>query len=1172
MSTVEDRYRLTEGRILLTGVQALVRLAMDQRRADAARGIDSAGFVTGYPGSPLAGVDLELERRRALLDELHVVHQPALNEELAATAIAGSQLVCVQPDRGVEGVFAVWYGKAPGLDRASDAMRHGNLIGAGAAGGALVCVGDDGDATSSSVPSASEPTLYGLGMPILCPADPQGILDLGLHGLAMSRASGVWVGVKIASAVANASQTVTVGPGRVQPMVPDLRIDGEPFAHRVSAQLLGARLIEMERSLFGARLEIARRYAVANHLNKVTARADGDVLGIVAAGSTSLAVVQALRLLGIDEDGLGAARVRLLDIAMPYPLDRRTIAEFASGLREILVVEDKRAFLEPMLKDALYGLDRAPLVVGKTDEHGCELVPSSGTVDADTVASVLARRLPVAPTPAPVHAPPIDPLPLVRTAYFCAGCPHSTGAKVPPGSSVGAGSGCHGLVISMGPRQVGNVVGRFQMGGEGAMWNGMSPFVARPHFIQNIGDGTFAHSGSLALRAAVASGVTITYKLLVNSAVAMTGGQPVPGDRSVGDLVRLLQAEGVRRIIVTTDDRRRTRRAGVPAGVEVWDRHRIVEAQQILAEIPGVTVLVHDQECAAERRRARTRSARATRAARATRTTRVVVNARACEGCGECGAVSNCLAVRPHRTDLGLKVRIHQDSCNLDYSCLDAECPALVTATTSRTRPAPSAPSAAAAAHLRDPEPRAGDGDHFAMRIAGVGGTGVVTVAQIVATAAHLEGRFVRGLDETGIAQKGGPVVSDLRIGRRPIEAPHKLAAGECDLYLGCDILVAADARRLAVARADRTIAVVSTAQVPTGRQVADPTLEPPPVAQLQARIASRSRSADNVWLDAAARSRALFGSEVCANVLLLGAAYQQGALPLPAHAIEAAIAQIGDGAEANLEAFRQGRLAVARSAGPPAPHAPPQRTAAPAGAPAGTDARIDMLIAATGAPPGGELERLLRTRVPDLVAYQDLGYASRYAELVGRVRSAEAARCHVSDGPFARAVATYGYTLMAYKDEYEVARLHLDPALRAAVDEEVGRGARITWHLRPPLLHALGVRRTLNVRRGARAAFWVLRSLRHLRGTPLDPCGYTRVRRVERALRDEYHELVLAAADTLEPATHERAVALATAPELVRGYGAVKLAAAERYRERIAQLCTQAGAAPARRTLQPQP
>ncbi len=1138
-----------DAEVLLSGVQALVRLPMDQRRADVAAGLRTAGFVTGYPGSPLAGYDVELGRQERLLAELGIVHQPALNEELAATAIAGSQLVSLQPSRTVDGVCALWYGKAPGLDRAGDAVRHGNLMGAAPSGGVLVCVGDDPQAKSSSVPSTSEPTLYGLGLPVLAPADPQELLDLGLHGFALSRASGLWAGVRIPASVADAVQTVAVGAGRVAPAMPELVVDGRSFVHRPTAQLLGATLIELERSLYGPRLELARRYAAANGLDRVTAIGPADVLGVVAAGPAYLAVRHALGRLGLDERALARAGVRLLKIAMPYPLDTGTVRRFAAGLSEVLVVEDKRGFLEMLVKEALYGVTGAPSVVGKLDELGRELLSCTGEVDSDALVPVLADRL-LRHRDLPDVRRAADelrrrrttdrPLSLVRGAYFCSGCPHNTGVRVPTDALVGSGSGCHGLAIQMSPSVAGNVVGRFQMGGEGAMWNGMAPFVSVDRFVQNLGDGTFAHSGSQAIRASVASGVDITYKLLTNSVVAMTGGQPIPGARALADLTRLLLAEGVAKIVVTTDDPRRPAYADLPRGVEVRHRREIVAAQVELASVHGVTVLIHDQQCAVERRRRERR--RPPAPAR-----RVFVNPLLCDGCGDCGARSNCVSVRPVRSAYGERTEIHQESCNLDYTCLEGDCPAMLTVDEPARRTSTPTPRHLDPADLPTP-PRASAKRSFSVRITGVGGTGIVTTARIVAVAAQLAGMSVRGLDQTGIAQKGGSVCSDLRVDPEPAVEAHRIGAGECDLYLGCDLLVGADPRHLAVATPDRTVAVMTSYATPTGRQITDRGLGVPDVAELRARVERRAQ-AGGTWVDAQELSREWFGSDVYANVLLLGAACQLGALPLDPSHVEEAIRRNGVAVEANVQAFRYGRMLVIdplEAAPGPRPGAHQDVAGAPASA--ATARGVAELVEVVAAPRGSELEAIVAARIADLVAYQDRGYARRYAETVARCREAEETRCRTSDGAFASAVAVQLHRLMAYRDEYEVARLHRSPLLRAELGARFGPGARVRYHLRPPVHRRLGLERKVALGRAAGVTFGALAPLRRLRGTPVDPFGRSPLRRLERQLRDEYETLVARLCDTLEPESHDRAVAIARLTSSVRGYGPVKAAAMRRF------------------------
>ncbi len=1146
--TLADRYQRTEGHALMSGVQAVVRLAMEQRRSDLEAGLNTGGFITGYPGSPLAGLDLELTRRSELLADLGIVHRPGLNEELAATAVAGSQLSMGQPDHTKDGVFALWYGKAPGLDRAADALRHGNLMGTGPNGGVLVCVGDDPQAKSSSVPSTSEPTLFALAMPILTPADPQEILELGLHGFALSRASGLWVGLKIPATVADSTQSVELSARRVRPIPPDVEFDGIPFVHQVSAQLLGAKLIELERSLYGARLEIARRYGITNGLNRITARSDDDTLGIVAAGSTYLEVLHALHRIGVAHSHLARAGVRLLKISMPYPLDEHLVREFAEGLDEIMVVEDKRPFLEALLKSALCGVTNAPRVVGKHDEAGRALVPITGEVVASTLAPLLADRIlghrdvsAVREWRARARPPTIAPLPIVRGAYFCSGCPHNTSVKVPDGTYVGSGSGCHGLAIQMDPRQVGTVVGRFQMGGEGAMWNGMSPFVSSPHFTQNIGDGTLAHSGSLAIRAAVASKVNITFKLLVNSTVAMTGGQPVAGGRGVADTTRLLLADGVKKIIITTDNPHRRAIKGLPAHVDVWPRRRIIEAQKLLATIPGVTVLLHDQECAAELRRKRKHGLLREPEEH------VHVNTLVCEACGDCGAKSNCLSVRSVETPFGRKTQIHQDSCNFDFSCLEGDCPALITVRANPKRGTNRSRAELDLTRLVAP-PYLFTSDHFTMRLTGIGGTGVLTVAQIVAMAAHLEGRYVRELDQTGIAQKGGAVVSDLCISDGALETTPRLGDGECDLYLGCDLLVAATSQNLDVAETGTTIAVVSTSPVPTGRQVADPKMASPSLATMKQRIESRSRPDHNIWLDTQRLAHDELGSDTYANILLLGVAFQAGVLPLSAEAIERAIELNGVAVQENLRAFRVGRLQVADSSD--------SRSSVTSQVSGGLafNSAASTIVQSVVAQPMSDIESLIAIRVADLVSYQDSVYVRRYLDVLQRVRDAEGGLGQ-ADGPLSMAVAVELHRLMAYKDEYEVARLHLSQTAQAEIEHEFGAGGRLTYHLTPPWLQTFGLSRKLRLRSSARLSFHLLRRMRRLRGTVLDPFGRSRYRRKERMVRDDYIAMIERLSSELTMDNHARAVELAKLPTIIRGFGDLKAQSIQRYEEQLHSL-----------------
>jgi indolepyruvate ferredoxin oxidoreductase len=1151
-----DRYRREDGTVYLTGVQALVRVLFDRARQDRARGQRTATFVSGYEGSPLAGYDLEIGRRADLLGELDVVHQPGLNEELAATAVMGSQLAGQVGRLRADGVAGVWYGKSPGLDRACDALRHANLIGTDPAGGAVLLAGDDPAAKSSTVPCTSEATLAALAIPTLYPADPQDVLDFGLHAHYLSRFTGLWSALKVTTAVADGSGTVRVHPDRIVPQAGP----AGPGTHRPSARLLGANLMELERSLHTIRLPRALDYARLNHLDRITSSGPGDRVGIIAAGKTYLDVREALTLLGLDEAGLRRHGIRVLKLGMIWPVDPQIITAFADGLDELIVIEEKLAFLVTSVKEILYGRAGAPAVHGKLDARGSTLFRATGELDTDAVAAGLARsfgRLDIASVQAWRARPRRDriQLPLLdRSPYFCSGCPHNSSTKADPDTLVGGGIGCHAMVLFMPPEQVGNVVGLTQMGGEGAQWIGMAPFVDNPHFVQNLGDGTFWHSGSLAVRAAVAAGVNVTYKLLYNSAVAMTGGQDPVGGMSLSGLVQLLTAEGVARIVVTTDDPARTRAAGsLPRGVGVRHRDDLAAVQKELAEVTGVTVLIHDQECAAEKRRKRRRGKVATPAKK------IMINERICEGCGDCGVKSNCLSVHPVATEFGRKTRIHQSSCNVDYSCLRGDCPAFVTVIPGperRRAPWPALDDGDLAA----PVPVVG-ADRFRMRITGVGGTGIVTVAQILATAAVIEDRLVRALDQTGLAQKGGAVVSDLTITSAPAELAAKLGESQCDLYLGCDALVATDPAYLSAADPDRTIAVVSTTQVPTGRMVADTTVVFP--ADAKVRQAVDGAAARAVYLDAGAIAEAALDDDQFANMVLVGAAYQSGAIPLRARAIEQAITLNAVAVAANIQAFRLGRLAVAdpaRLRAALAPDAPAPDALSPAAlspdeqpGPVPSPA-AERLADQTGVARGGDLADLVLSRIADLMSYQDENYARGYAEFVRQVREAEQASTP-GRSAVTEAVARNLHKLMAYKDEYEVARLALDPAFQREVDATFGPGSTVSYLLHPPLLRSLGLANKIALGRWFRVAFRALRALRRLRGSPADFFGYSRLRRLERQLIADYRGSVETGLLRLRPDTADLVGAIAALPDMIRGYEQIKLANVQRYRAELQSL-----------------
>jgi indolepyruvate ferredoxin oxidoreductase len=1133
--SLDDKYLLEEGRVLLTGVQGLVRLVLDQHRADRRRGLTTGTMISGYQGSPLGGLDKELARNRELLEQHHVRHVPGLNEELGATSAWGSQLAGRLPGSRYDGVLAMWYGKAPGLDRAADSLRHGNFVGVSRTGGALAVVGDDPSCKSSTIPSASESLLASLHMPVFFPGNVQEVLDLGLHAYACSRASGLWAGFKIVTNVADAVGTTEVASGRVSPAMPDLR-----YEHVPNGNLLMPASLEMERTLLGVRTDLALAYARENGINRIEGARDAR-LGVVAAGKPYYDLRHALRATGLE------GRVRVLKLGMIWPLEPEIVRTFARGLDEILVVEEKGPFVESQLKEVLYGTPRAPRIVGKRDELGERLLPVELDLDTDVIARALAARIGEQVESVDAYLRRLDQitgrpaeLPMAqRSPFFCSGCPHNSSIKAPDGTLVGAGIGCHTMVL-LNPEGKGEITGITQMGGEGAQWIGMAPFTSDRHFVQNLGDGTFHHSGSLAVRAAVAAGVNMTFKLLYNEHVAMTGGQAIEGQLSVPDLTHWLELEGVRRVIVTAEDTSRYKGVRLASIAELRERGELLAAQQELAEVEGVTVLIHDQECAAEKRRARKRGTQAEPAER------VWINERVCEGCGDCGKKSNCLSVVPVETEFGRKTQIHQASCNKDFSCLEGDCPSFLTVV-----PGQRARHETPALDVALPEPRRlVSGDDFAVRMMGIGGTGVVTVNQVLGMAALVDGLHVSGLDQTGLSQKGGPVTSDLRISRRPLAAASKAPAGSIDLYLGFDLLGAASETNLVTAAPDRTVAVVSTSAVPTGRMVVDTGERFPELAGQLDRIDAATRSEHNLYLDAQRLSERLFGDHMMTNTLALGAAYQRGLLPVSREALERAIALNGAAVEKNLAAFAWGRAVVAA---PDAVEAA-TRAAEPAVAERELSAAERELVTLAVNGDRGELRRLVELRVPELVAYQDEAYARRYAELVRRVHVAEQERTP-GHAELAEAVARQLFKLMAYKDEYEVARLQLDAAEQAKLRAEFGEDAKVWFNLHPPLLRSMGLDHKLKLGSWFAPSLRALRRMRRLRGTRLDPFGRAEVRRVERELIAEYEAMIDDALRRLTPDNHAAAVELLELPDVIRGYEEIKLRSVMLFRKRAKAL-----------------
>ncbi|WOC11567.1 indolepyruvate ferredoxin oxidoreductase family protein [Gordonia sp. MP11Mi] len=1158
--SLDDRYTRESGSIYLTGIQALVRMIRDRAAIDRRNGLRTGSFISGYEGSPLAGYDLEIARRTALLAPWDITHRPGLNEEIGATSVMGSQLAAKVGTLSTDasgvartGVVGYWYGKAPGLDRATDALRHANMVGTDPAGGAVALVGDDPGAKSSTIPCASEMALADLYMPTLYPADSADILDFGVHAALMSRASGLWTSLKVSAHVADGASTAVVDLDRFTVDYGGLGTS----PHVPSGRLLGPSLMELEQNQLTTRLPRATEYARLNGLNRIVASTGDDRIGIVAAGKTYLDVRESLRLIGIADDDLGRLGIRVLKLGMVYPIERGVLDRFIAGLDEVIVVEEKRDFIETMMRDILFRRSDAPAIVGKANEDGSTLFSRFGELDVDSVSRGLADRLGTRHGVEPARRWLAEKnatrerilLPLaVRTPYFCSGCPHNSSTKVPGDTNtiVGAGIGCHAMVLLMDPEQVGDVAGITQMGGEGAQWLGMAPFVDERHFVQNIGDGTFMHSGSLALRAAVASGANITYKLLFNGTVAMTGGQDPVGQMSLPQVLALLQAERVAKIVVTSDNPARTKALGLPEPVEVRHRDDLINVQRELAEVAGVTVLVHDQYCAAEKRRKRRRGGTDSNSQFATPRRRVMINERICEGCGDCGAKSNCLSVHPVQTEFGRKTQIDQSSCNLDFSCLEGDCPAFVTVvpgtSRARGRVAPIA-SSDVVAPTRTSTRGLTTRDGFAIRVTGIGGTGVVTVSQILATAATLDGLSARTVDMTGLAQKGGAVVSDIKVSSKPVEQAAKVASGDCDVYLACDQLVGADPVNLKVASTGKTVAVVSTTTVPTGSMVIDTSVAFPDA--LAVRSAIDDHVVRSVYLNAGELSDDLFDDEQYANMLMVGAAFQTGSLLLSAEAIERAIELNGVAVDANLQAFRRGRQAVV---------APDEVAAAVASArapvPTYTPSTVAERAASSLASCGDELSAVVARRYDELIAYQSETYARTWLQVVRRVHDAG----HGDD--LTVAVARNLYQLMAYKDEYEVARLTGDAAFAATVADEFGDDAKVAVRLHPPMLRELGMKKKIALGAWADPALGALAKMKRLRGTRLDPFGRADVRQMERALIDEYRttvdELLASLGTYPSPERVAAATAIADLPDMIRGYESIKSANVARYRAQI--------------------
>jgi len=1135
---LEHRYTRRAGRVYLSGVQALVRLPLMQRQRDAAAGLDTAGFISGYRGSPLGTYDMALWQAQEHL-RAHGIHfQPGVNEDLAATAVWGSQQAGLYPRPRHDGVFAVWYGKGPGVDRSCDALKHGNYAGAAPRGGVLVLAGDDPGARSSSIAHQSEPALVHCGIPILNPANVQEYLDLGLYGWALSRYSGSWVAMKCLTDTVDSAASVSVDAERVVVREP------EGFERPEGLHIGWTNLpLQVERRLYQQRLPAVQAFVRANGLDRVALDAPRRRFGIVTTGKTYLDVRQALDELGID--GVHAAELGLAvyKVALVWPLEPEGAAAFAGDLEELLVLEEKRPLLEDQLARLLYNRERRPRLLGKRDAHGAPLVPSEGELGPDAVAEALRRwlgphvpslrREPATVVPGPGTAAAPRPAGLQRLPAFCSGCPHNTSTLVPRESLALGGIGCHGMAVWLPGR---NTLAVTHMGGEGVNWVGAAPFTDTPHVFQNLGDGTYFHSGLLAIRAAVTTGTNITYKILANGAVAMTGGQPIEGESLAGEItvpeiVGQLAAEGVRRIEVVSNEPEKYARGALPPGVGLHHRDELDRLQRALREVPGVSALVYDQTCAAEARRLRRRGELSEP------DPRVVINELVCEGCGDCSVQSNCISIEPVETELGRKRRINQSSCNKDYSCLKGYCPSFVTVRGGRLRTVEvQAADDGSSDPFRDlPTSDLPDAARpFDVLVAGIGGSGVITVGALLGMAAHLEGRGCSVLDVTGLAQKNGPVTSHVRIADDP-GALHatRIAPGRARLVVGCDLVVTSGAEARGTMGRDTTV-VANRDVAPTQDFAHDPDLDLSPDAMEEAL---RAAGADVHGLPATELATALLGDAIATNLFLVGYAWQRGHLPIGLPALERAIELNGRAVALNKRALAWGRLyahdpaAVERAAHP---------------------ARRDAAAEPAESRNLDDLDALVAHRAAFLTDYQNARYARRYRALVERVAAREREVTPDAAPELALAVARYYFKLLAYKDEYEVARLWTDGSFRRQLEQEFESWERLELQLAPP--HVPGIDRLVSRRdpdtgRARKVVLgpWVFRALRllarlrFLRGTPLDPFGRAEHRRLERRLIADYEALMEDLLASLTAENREVAIKLARIPEQIRGFDLVK-------------------------------
>ncbi|EFF77375.1 indolepyruvate ferredoxin oxidoreductase family protein [Achromobacter piechaudii] len=1132
-----DNLTRESGRIFLTGTQALVRIMLTQARVDRERGLNTAGFVSGYRGSPLGGVDMAMWKSKKALDANKISFLPGINEDMAATAVMGTQQAGVRDDRNVDGVFAMWYGKGPGVDRAGDALHHGNAAGASRSGGVLVVVGDDHTAVSSSIPHASEASLIGWQMPIVHPTSIDEYETFALWGWALSRYAGTWVAFKAVSETIESGHSFTPAPVQHYDMPADP--DMPPESLEYSARDFLSLAVETRMNL---RMKAVAAFARRHSIDRLTCPAPKATVGIVTVGKAHLDTMEALSRLGVDTVTANAP-VRIYKPGLTWPLDAERLMEFARGLSHILVIEEKGAVVESQIKDLLFNLPERPSVIGKKGFDGETLVPSAGQLRPSLLAAPLAAwlsrsaGLPLGADLAAFECQSAlsnDADGMRRRPYFCSGCPHSTSTKVPEGSQALSGVGCHYMAAWM-DRDTGGLT---QMGGEGVDWIGLSRYTKMPHIFQNMGEGTYYHSGYLAIRQAVAARANITYKILFNDAVAMTGGQPVDGPISVPQICQQLRGENVARIVVTSDEPEKYQGVDLGPNIKVHHRRELDAVQRELREIAGVTVLIHDQTCAAEKRRRRKKNQFPDPARR------MLINSAVCEGCGDCGVQSNCLSVVPLETPYGRKRAVDQSSCNKDYSCVEGFCPSFVSVMGGKPRK--SAAPKTDQEHLQRlieqlPQPGTPSLDRpYRLLVAGMGGTGVITIGAIVSMAAHLEGLSAAVLDLTGLAQKGGTVVSHIRLAPAGAPAgPVRLDWQQADAAILCDPVASVAPDSLGALRRGHTQVTVNTYVAPVSEFTRNPDAAMRPEALL-AKIRHAAGDANTAAIDAHEAALALFGDSILSNMFMLGYAWQRGGVPLSQAAINRAIELNGVAVAANRAAFDSGRLAA---------HQPDALDSA---------LRPRAQVVQLHVPES--FDRAVSRRVADLTAYQDARYARTYQDVVEAVAARERELAPEAKTPrLAMAVARGLFKLMAYKDEYEVARLYTGEAFQAQLKGQFEGDYSLRFHMAPPIFARkdprTGVPRKMTLGPRTMSALKLLTRLKGLRGTWFDPFGHTAERKMERALVAEYRQTIDQLLVGLTRDNIAQAATIAGLAETIRGYGHVKAASVEKYRTQLGRL-----------------